>query len=144
MKLSTEFHNSVNPETELWDVCYEQSGFWLWLGGLLMGDLLGLWVKYVEPEAWGLGCCPWLGKSPHPPHISLSFSWQWCDESALPFRVHFENVVRSDTLTLWRASRQCGASVASRVCFSSLLMFLQFGNKWDWQREGAHGAVTLY
>ena len=49
---------------------------------------LGTWVLFMA------------GQVPSSPRVSLPFSTQWYDDSALPFRVHFENVVRSDTLTL--------------------------------------------
>lgn len=113
------------------------------MGALLTGDLLGLWAKDAEPVAWGPGLCPWLGKSPHPP-VS-HFPSPHNGVMTLPF-------LSGCTLRMWwdlirwpsEEQQACGASVAGRECLSSLRMFLQFGNKWDWQREGAHGAVTLY
>lgn len=113
------------------------------MGTLLMGDLLGLWAKDVEPVAWGPGCCPWLGNPLIPSCLtSLLHTVVWWLCPSFPGALwECGEIWYADPL---KSSRCVGP--VWLVESASLLSwcFFSLGTNEIGRGGGAHGAVTLY
>lgn len=120
---------------------YELSGFGY--DGACHTEICEHRAQGQVPAPWGL---PLAGHVPHPPCASLSLSVQWYDDICSLFPTLLRKHGEIGYLESLKRSRWCamGVVLVEYVPSSLIWCFLQFGNKWDWHKEGAHGAVILY